>query len=258
MQVYENSTFAAPRARARFRQPLRGIVYGPVESRRLGRSLGVKLTPAGGCACSFDCVYCDASREPPRGGWPRPERIAASLAHALDRAGRLDSVTISGDGEPTLHPRFGAAVEAALGEARRRRPGLPVRILTNGSGLVRLEVRRALDRLDERIVKLDAATKRIDRPAAACPLGGLVHALTLLRDVTLQSCFVEGDVSNADDETLREWMELVGEIRPRAVQIYTIDRPATKCDVRPLSAARLERIARTLHDRTGVKARVYT
>jgi wyosine [tRNA(Phe)-imidazoG37] synthetase (radical SAM superfamily) len=224
MQVYENSTFAAPRARARFRQPLRGIVYGPVESRRLGRSLGVKLTPAGGCACSFDCVYCDASREPPRGGWPRPERIAASLAHALDRAGRLDSVTISGDGEPTLHPRFGAAVEAALGEARRRRPGLP----------------------------------RIDRPAAACPLGGLVHALTLLRDVTLQSCFVEGDVSNADDETLREWMELVGEIRPRAVQIYTIDRPATKCDVRPLSAARLERIARTLHDRTGVKARVYT
>jgi wyosine [tRNA(Phe)-imidazoG37] synthetase (radical SAM superfamily) len=240
--------------------PFAGVVYGPVASRRLGRSLGVNLTPPGCRVCSFACAYCEFSREPQPGSrapWPPPDGVAAELGEALSRVGPIDSITISGHGEPTLHPRFEAAVSAILGEVQRARPQTPVRILTNGSRAVRPEVRRALDRLDERIVKLDSDAERVNRPAADAPLGALLHALWLLRDVTLQSCFVDGAISNVGEGAVREWADLVGELEPRGVQIYTIDRPAAQAGVRPVCAARLEEIAALLRWRMGIEAEVY-
>jgi len=236
-----------------------GVIYGPVVSRRLGRSLGVNLTPAGGRVCSFDCVYCELAggRVASRGAqWPTPEEVTHALADQLPRAGPLDSITISGAGEPTLHPRFAAVVETLVAEARRARPGVPVRILTNGERGFRGDVRRALDQLDERIVKLDAAAARVNRPITAAPFGMLVASLCMLRDVTLQSCFVDGAISNSDDESAPEWAGVVGKIRPRTVEIYTINRPPRAGDVRPVSAARLEEIACLLRARTGIEARV--
>jgi wyosine [tRNA(Phe)-imidazoG37] synthetase (radical SAM superfamily) len=240
--------------------PFAGVVYGPLASRRLGRSLGVNLLPAGRRVCSFACAYCEFSREPERGSrarWPTPDDVAAALGEALSRVGPIDSITISGHGEPTLHPRFDAAVSAILGEAQRAGPQTPVRILTNGSRAVLAHVRRALDRLDERIVKLDADAERVNRPARDAPLGALLHALSLLRDVTLQSCFVDGAISNVGGGAVREWADLVAELEPRGVQIYTLDRPAAQADVRPVSAARLEEIAALLRSRTGIEAEVY-
>ena len=237
--------------------PCGSVVYGPVASRRLGRSLGVSLTPPGARVCSFDCVYCEVCGETRRSGWPPPDSIEAALADALTQAGPLDSITISGDGEPTLHPRFAAAVAAVLRVARRSRPRVPVRILTNGGSAVRAEVRAALDRLDERIVMLDAAAERVDRPAPDCPLGAIIYALSLLKDVTVQAFFIDGIVSNVGNMAVREWVDLVRELRPRAVQICTIDRPPWKCDVRSVSQQQLEEIACLLRDRTGIDAGVF-
>jgi wyosine [tRNA(Phe)-imidazoG37] synthetase (radical SAM superfamily) len=202
-------------------------------------------------------VYCEVCGDTRRSGWPPPESIEAALADALTQAGPLDAITISGDGEPTLHPRFAAAVAAVLRVARRIRPRAPVRILTNGGSAVHAEVREALDRLDERIVMLDAAAERVDRPDPDCPLGAIVYALLLLKDVTVQACFIDGIVSNVGDKAVREWVELVRELRPRAVQIYTIDRPPWKCDVRSVSQQQLEEIACLLRDRTGIEAGVF-
>jgi wyosine [tRNA(Phe)-imidazoG37] synthetase (radical SAM superfamily) len=118
-------------------------------------------------------------------------------------------------------------------------------------------VRAALDRLDERIVKLDADPQRVSRPAPSAPLGTLVHALSLLRDVTVQSCFVEGDFANTGEASVAEWAELLAELRPRAVQVYTIDRQAARGGVLPASAALLEEIACRLRARTGIDAGVF-
>ena len=237
--------------------PCGSVVYGPVASRRLGRSLGVSLTPPGARVCSFDCVYCDVCGETRRSGWPAPASIEAALADSLTTAGPLDSITISGDGEPTLHPRFAAAVAAVLRVARRLRPRVPVRILTNGGSAVRAEVRAALDRLDERIVMLDAAAECVDRPAPDCPLGAIIYALPLLKDVTVQACFIDGIVSNVGNKAVREWVDLVRELMPHAVQICTIDRPPWKCDVRSVSQQQLEEIACLLRERTGIDAGVF-
>ncbi len=237
-----------------------GIVYGPIASRRLGRSLGLDLTPPGRRACSFDCVYCEYAvglREGPGSHWPTSGEIASALSHALTRTGPLDSITLSGHGEPTLHPRFGEVVAALLAEARRSNPYVPVRILTNGTRIYRPEVRHALNLLDERIVKLDAAAEQVCRPGQRTPLGAVVAGLSGLKDVTLQSCFIQGEVSNTGAAVIREWVDLVAEIRPRGVQIYTIDRPAPAFDVRPVSGAELEEVACLLRESTGIEACVF-
>jgi wyosine [tRNA(Phe)-imidazoG37] synthetase (radical SAM superfamily) len=212
--------------------------------------------------CNFDCAYCEVSRALPvqagADAWPTPRAVAEALAIALRRCGRLDSITISGHGEPTLHPRFAAVVQCILEEALRHRPRVPVRILTNGSGAVRPEVRRALDRLDERIATIDAGAEKLDRPCPHAPLGSIVHGLTMLRDVTAQSCFVEGVVSNVGDDTVADWAELVAEIQPRRVQIYTVNRIPAACGVWPASPARLQEIASVLRARTGISADVFS
>jgi len=231
------------------------LIYGPVLSRRLGLSLGLDLTPVGCRVCNFDCVYClyprrRERRERPR--WPTPEAVAMSLREALLRTGSLDSITISGHGEPTLHPRFREVVDTILAVARRLRPATPVRILTNGSRAVLPEVRAALDLLDERIVKLDAELERMSGQGAG--YGAILYGLLSLRDVTLQSCFVEGSASNTSENSIREWTDLVAEMRPRGVQIYTIDREPADSDARPVTAGHLARVARRLEERTGIEA----
>jgi wyosine [tRNA(Phe)-imidazoG37] synthetase (radical SAM superfamily) len=250
---------AAPPA-ARAEDDAESLVYGPVASRRLGRSLGVNLTPAGCRLCTFDCVYCawgGLPRSTAGASWPAPREIAAALAEALARVGPLDSITLSGHGEPTLHPRFPEVVAAVLELARAVRPGVAVRILTNASHAMRPEIRAALDRLDERIVKLDADAERVERPGRRQPLGALLAGLALLRDVTLQACFVEGEAANTGERSVFEWVELVAELAPRAVQIYTIDRQPAQAGILPAGAARLEEIACALRARTGIEASVH-
>ena len=240
-------------------RPYAGAVYGPISSRRLGRSLGVNLSPPGRSVCTFRCVYCeyrpDAGKVKAR--WTAPKRVAQDLSIALPRAGCLDSITISGHGEPTLHPRFADVVDAVLGEARGLRPEVPVRVLTNGTGAIREPVRRGLDALDERIVKIDAAPGQINRPVRTEHLGSLIQALSMLREISVQSCFVEGVVSNTGAAAIREWIELIGELQPRRVQVYTVDRRPGSSVVHPVPVAHLEDIAGRLRDATGLEARAF-
>jgi wyosine [tRNA(Phe)-imidazoG37] synthetase (radical SAM superfamily) len=239
-------------------QPYLGIAYGPVASRRLGRSLGVNLSPPGRIVCSFRCAYCEFDREDgERGGsgWPAAARVAEEVAEALERGGELDSLTISGHGEPTLHPCFPEVTRALLAAARRVRPGLPVRVLTSGAGALRPGVCAALDALDERIVKLDAAPERVNRPAQ--PLGALLYAVSRLRDLTAQSCFVEGVVCNTDEAAIRDWLDLLGELHLRAVHVYTIHHPPARGEVHPVPRAHLEAIAERVRRRTGAPTGVY-
>jgi wyosine [tRNA(Phe)-imidazoG37] synthetase (radical SAM superfamily) len=236
------------------------VVYGPVVSRRLGKSLGVNLMPPGYSTCSFGCVYCEYPRQPcpdARAEWPSPAVVGDALERSLVACGPIDSVTISGAGEPTTHPKFCAVVDRVVEVTRFLRPSVPVRVLTNGETAVRPEIRRALDRVDERIVKLDAAAQRIDRPRAWAPLGAIVCGISFLRDVTLQSCFIDGVVSNVGQESVAEWADLIGELRPARVQIFTLSRRPAARDVRPVSPSQLEEVACILRSRTGLEARVF-
>src|SRR5215471_17299963 len=102
-----------------------GIVYGPVSSRRFGRSLGVNLAPAGRKTCNYNCAYCQYgwTEFPARGEFSRPADVINAVDAALARDPGVDAITLAGNGEPTLHPAFAPIVEGLSHVRRRRAPG---------------------------------------------------------------------------------------------------------------------------------------
>lgn len=249
------------------------IVYGPVHSRRLGLSLGINLLPSEYKLCSFNCLYCQY-------GWtvkpvlnptseikelPNPQEVATALETALQEMVRqkvkLGSITFSGNGEPTLHPDLSEIVDKAKGLRDRYFPEIPLGILSNSSTVTNKEVREALDRLDLRMMKLDAGSDelvhQLNGPAAPFYLGEIVAGLKQLKDVIIQSLFVQGRVSNSDPDSVALWVEKVREIRPTVVHVYTLDRVPADKRVERVNIATLQWIASQVHWQAGVKAEVY-
>lgn len=250
-----------------------GIIYGPVRSRRLGLSLGINLLPTGYKLCSFNCLYCQY-------GWtsrptlnptreikdlPRPKEVFAALERSLDQIvsqkSRLDSITFSGNGEPTLHPDLAEIVEGAKSLRDQILPQVKLAILSNSSTVGRREVRAALEMLDLRVMKLDAGSeelvRQLNHPVAPFYLGEIVSGLKQLRDVILQSLFIQGRVTNADPDSVELWLEKVREIQPVLVQVYTLDRFPPETRIWKVNPVTLQWITRQVHWRAGVEAEVY-
>ena len=245
-----------------------GVIYGPVDSRRLGRSLGLNIMPTRYKVCSFNCIYCHY-------GWtkylkpdvsayaadlPRAEEVAAELETTLKTIAPPRYITFSGNGEATLHPDFPAIVDAVIEARDRVGSEAKTAILSNSTGLGNAEVRRALARLDARYMKLDAGTtevlRRINRPAAGVDLAGIVDGLRRLKDITLQSAFVAGEITNATDQDIATWLERVKEIRPGEVQVYSLENAPAMRTLEGVPLPRLEEIVRRL-ERAGIKACAY-
>jgi wyosine [tRNA(Phe)-imidazoG37] synthetase (radical SAM superfamily) len=244
------------------------LVYGPIDSRRLGRSLGVNLLGFGEKLCSFNCRYCQC-------GWTNRPTLAAGDRRAdlppvgevlgalerrlrqlsFDRA-KVDAITFSGNGEPTLHPELGAIVESAASLRDRYLPGAKLAILSNSSTVHRREVRGALGPVDLKIMKLDAGSERLFRrinlPAAGCEFDRMIRGLADLEGVVLQSMFISGPVDNTDPPAVREWLNRVEEIRPARVQVYSLDRTPPDPRVRAVPITILESIAYYAEWRTGI------
>lgn len=216
-----------------------GIVYGPVRSRRLGRSLGINLTPANLKLCSFNCSYCQYGWSKPVSDaqaldtWPSPSAviraIRAALQPMLAQGESVDRLTLAGHGEPTMHPRFGDVVDAIRSMRDELVPGVPIAVLSNASQLDRQAVREALTRVDERYMKLDAGDANILRAVngSTMPLEGIVSRLAGLNDIIIQAMFVKdrtGRVDNTTDLAVINWVVALQRIRPASVHIYTIDR----------------------------------
>lgn len=250
-----------------------GIIYGPIRSRRLGASLGINLLPADYKLCSFNCLYCQY-------GWtskptlaldghlrnlPRPGDVSSTLEAYLQRAakrkGRIDAITFSGNGEPTLHPDLAEIVGAARALRDRYLPRAKLAILSNSSTVGRAEVRSALDMLDLKLMKFDAGTedmiRRLNAPSPPFYLGEVVAGLKTLKDVILQSMFVQGRVSNTDPDSLEYWLEKVREIRPTLVQVYTLDRTPAEKRLWKVNLPTLQWIAGQVRWRAGVPAEVF-
>jgi len=248
------------------------IVYGPVRSRRLGRSLGVNLLPPGRKVCNMNCAYCQygwtrgAARYRGEGsGWPRPARVeavvTARLKHAAARGEMIDRITVAGHGEPTLHPDFEDVTERLCRLRDRIAPRIRLAILSNSTTAGRPDVRRALALFDERHMKLDAGDPityaRINGPGMS--LTTVVDALRNLPRIIVQAMFVrdiEGTVDNSGDGAVNEWLAAIESIQPAAVEIYTIDRSPAMEDLRPTSSRRLREIAGRVHA-LGIPAEVF-
>jgi wyosine [tRNA(Phe)-imidazoG37] synthetase (radical SAM superfamily) len=215
----------------------------------------VSLLPDASRLCNFDCVYCPFPRSPQHWSWPRPGNVGAAVASALRDAPQIDSITVSGPGEPTLHRQFGLALGEVL-SARRIRPELQVRIVTNGSTLHEPRVRRLLEFADDRIVRIDAGGERVSRPSAQPDREGLEQALRQLCDFSVESIFVEGPAGNTSPREVEEWAARLGKLKPQRVYVTTIAQAPLEPAIQRANAEALERIADRLRRSTGLAATV--
>jgi wyosine [tRNA(Phe)-imidazoG37] synthetase (radical SAM superfamily) len=246
-----------------------GAVYGPIHSRRLGASLGINPLPVSHKVCSSNCVYCQYGWTPSGGNsterLKRAPELLAEIEEAFRRhaaqATRVDCITLAGNGEPTLHPDL---LELVVGTKRLRDryfPGAAVGILSDATQVTRPRVRQALELLDARYMKFDAADeatwRRVNDPLGRTDFGEMVQALRDLPDIVLQSMFIQGSYDNTGGPHIQRWVEQVERIRPRAVQVYTIDRGTAAEGITAVSRERLEEIAERLTTLTGIPAEVF-
>ena len=152
-------------------------IFGPVQSRRLGISLGINLLPRDGKVCSFDCIYCECGfNEDHRPTLPLPtrEEVATALEHKLQlmaEDGQMpDVLTFAGNGEPTCHPHFAEIIDDTIRLRDQYCPKAKVSVLSNSTMIHRQAVHDALMRVDNNILKLDTIDpdfiRLVDRPVA--------------------------------------------------------------------------------------------
>ena len=236
----------------------RDITYGPVRSRRLGRSLGINLLGGTAKVCTFDCLYCQYGWTPPDATsrlehheFPAPGDVVSAVEATLSGLDEPPAyLTFSGNGEPTLHPRFGEVVDGVTALRDRLAPAAHTAVLSNSTRVYDPTVRSALSRLDVRIMKLDAGTeatfRRFNRPLGGISLAQVLEGLRALGGGTIQTLLAEGPDGNTSAEELHAWVSAVLSVRPVAVQIYTLARGYPSERIGPVGPRLLDAIAARL------------
>jgi wyosine [tRNA(Phe)-imidazoG37] synthetase (radical SAM superfamily) len=245
----------------------RGIIYGPVASRRLGRSLGINLLPADCKLCSFDCIYCHYGRtqvkslHPEEDAFPSVQEVLTAVEMALQGELDFDYLTFSGNGEPTLHPNFAEIVFEVRILRDRLRPQVKLAVLSNSSTAHLHMVREALNLVDAPIMKLDAGDpstlNAVNRPAAGVSLEQILAGLKGLPELVIQSVFIDGKVSNVWGAPYEAWLSALADLDPLRVQIYSIDRPVPDAGVEKVKPVMLQRVAREVEGLTGLPVQAY-
>lgn len=221
-------------------------IYGPVPSRRLGFSLGIDIIPFK--TCTLDCIYCQlgptTKKTVKRQFYFSPEEILAQIQGALDSGQRIDFITFSGSGEPTLNITLGKIIRAI-----KKITDIPVAVLTNSTLLTKTRVRKALLAADLVVPSLDAATQedflRVNRPHPSLKIRDIITALKEFRQefrgqIWLEIMLVKG--VNDSPQHIQKLKEAVHEINPDKTQLNTVIRPPAEAHARALSRKDLEKI----------------
>ncbi len=249
-------------------------VFGPIRSRRLGVSLGINLMPDDGKVCSFDCLYCEAgynAQGKGTTGLPTQEQVSVALENKLkdmNATGEpLDVITFSGNGEPTLHPKFSDIIDDTLRLRDKYYPAAKVSVLTNSTRIFDPEVSEALKRVDNNILKLDSAMeptmRLIDRPTSKeFTVEKLIEALCQFSGTgIIQTMILRGEhcghkIDNTTQEEIDALIEAYKRIQPREVMIYSLDRSTPEEHLEKVERAELDVIAQRISD-AGIKVMDY-
>ena len=237
------------------------IVFGPIFSRRLGSSLGVNLLPSKGKLCNFDCIYCECGwNKDGRGDsrFPELEDIERALEEKMSKAASegvsVDSVTFSGNGEPTMHPKFPEVIDVTLRLRDKYFPDAKVSVLSNATMIGRDAVAAALMRVDNPILKIDASSdelvRKINKPVGSYSLAEIVDNLRKFEGrFILQTMFLRSpEFDSASPEALEAWMDIVRELKPREVMVYTIDRETPDKSLEKYTVEQMREMVRPLID----------
>ncbi len=249
------------------------IVFGPVHSRRLGNSLGVNLLPLDHKICNFNCIYCEC-------GWTDLKKKSVQFIDAkvitaaaeqefkllAERHVNIDNITFAGNGEPTMHPHFSEIIHTISILRDKYFPGILITLLSNGALIGKKKVINGIQYADKLIFKLDAGTdemfNNIDMPLGRRKLKDYVRQLKKLnKSITIQTLFLKGDynkmsIDNTQPGEVEKWLELLQEISPAEVQIYTLDRKSPTKALIKISEQELKYISSKVEQK-GIQSKVY-
>ncbi|MFI3317046.1 MAG: radical SAM protein [Rikenellaceae bacterium] len=236
------------------------IIFGPVISRRLGLSLGVNLLPTDSKLCNFDCIYCECGWNAERRGSGRfnakedvVHHLELKLREMVLQGNVPDVITFAGNGEPTLHPDFEEIIDSVIALRQAIVPTAKISVLSNATRIGIPAVRRALLRVDNNILKLDSAStplaKAINHPQGEYSVAAVVENMMLFEGhLTVQSMFLRGecdgiDVDNTRPADVDRWLEIIKQVAPKAVMVYSLDRDTPCKTLTKIPRQELEAIA---------------
>ena len=239
------------------------LVFGPIKSRRLGNSLGINLMPEVGKICSFNCIYCECGWNPEskeNSGIPKKEVFEHTLEKRLQElkgtANEPDSITFSGNGEPTLHPDFVEIIDITIRLRDLYIPHAKISVLTNGTMLHKKEIFDTIKKVDNNIIKIDGGTyetiKAINQPNVNFDLEKYIELLQRFNgELIIQTCFLRGKhngikIDNTTENEVTLWIEHIKNINPKKIMIYAIDRETPEKELEKISQQELEKISEPL------------
>lgn len=250
------------------------IAFGPIHSRRLGSSLGINVSPTDYKICSFDCAYCEC-------GWTLEKDIQSThfqtcevvlyaIEEKLKRCRQenvhIDSITFSGNGEPTIHPQFPQIIDGLLTIRDHYYPEAVITCLSNATQLTKKEVRDALLKIENPMLKLDAGIDAllqiINRPIVPISLSEIVEEMKKFNGkMIIQTMFLKGIVNgeqfdNTEPDNLNKWLEIIKLLKPKKVVLYSLDREAPAQQLTKIYKKDLDKIADKVRD-FGIDAAVY-
>jgi wyosine [tRNA(Phe)-imidazoG37] synthetase (radical SAM superfamily) len=249
------------------------IVFGPIQSRRFGSSLGINLLPLDNKICNFNCIYCEC-------GWTDLksvnekffsskviiEEVEKKFKVLIESKTYIDCITFAGNGEPTMHPYFFDIIEKIIVLRDIYFPEKKIVVLSNSALLGNKKVLKALQKVDLRVLKLDAGTNdlflKINKPLSSKKIGWYIEKLKEFNgDLIIQTIFLRGNyenqyIDNIQENELKAWLFALGEIRPKLVMIYTIDRDTPANSLEKIPNETLESIAEKVRN-IGIDAKVY-
>lgn len=232
-----------------------GIIYGPIASKRLGRSLGINVSGTKRKLCNYNCIYCfygSTHGEPHPEEYPSIEEIETAVEVALKSDIAADWLTFSGNGESTSHPDFFEIVRRIKRLISRYRPELPLALLSNGSMITDPQVRSATQMIDLPVLKLDVGDAdsffRINRPIGdRIEFEGLVEGFRTMASssgLVMQTVIFDGEPSNSSGSAYLNWLEAVRYIQPDKLQLYTLD--GTIGSIKPIDRIRMNQVSQEL------------
>ncbi len=222
-------------------------LFGPVPSRRFGRSLGVDLTPYK--TCNFDCIFCQlgqtTAKTMERREYVPVQEVLEELDDWIKSSGEADYITLAGSGEPTLHSRFGEVIEFI-----RNTSDIPIALLTNGALLGNADVRTAASKANVVKISLSAGNpdsfNYINRPHPDLSFAQVVDGMKTFREEFSGELWLEVFMLwgvNSTQKEVSQIAELAQSIRPDRIQLNTAVRPPAEGFVRPMPKEKLEQMA---------------
>ena len=232
-------------------------LYGPVPSRRLGRSLGIDLVPRK--ICTYDCIYCQIGKTTKKTFLrkeyvPEKEVLEELKILLLEGSSSIDYLSLSGSGEPTLHSKIRSIIKGI-----KEITPIPVAVITNGSLLCRREVREDLLHADVVLPSLDAVSPevimKINRPHPRLSVERVIEGIVEFRrvykgQIWLEILFCKG--VNDTQEELQKMKEVVERIQPDLIHLNTVVRPPSEDWVKPLSQKEMEEIKAFFGERASI------